>query len=107
VERLVTHVGIINRGSLKFQGLLASLVERQEASSRLVLHSSDNALALRVFLEDGLDASIENGKVVVEGVSAVQTGHLNRKLVALGIAVFELTPAGRDLERKFFKLIEE
>ncbi len=107
VERLVTHVGIINRGSLKFQGLLSSLIERQEIWSRLVLHSSDNALALQVALEDGLSARIENGRVVVECVSAVQTGRLSQQLAARGIAVFELIPAGRDLEHQFFKLIEE
>jgi ABC-2 type transport system ATP-binding protein len=105
VERLVTHVGIISRGTLRFQGPLAILADRNQADQQLILHTSDNPRALESLLASGWSARHEQGKILVQGVSAVQAGDLNHQLVMAGLTVLELTPVGRDLEHQFFDLI--
>ena len=105
VERLVTHVGIISRGRLKFQGPLASLAERQQALGRLTVHTSDNPGAFELLIGTGRSACLEQGRVLVQGVSPIEAGAINQQLVASGFTVLELTPVGRDLEHQFFDLI--
>lgn len=105
VERLVTHVGIISRGTLRFQGPLASLAGRNPADGHLTLHTSDNPLALERLLAKGWRARPEQGWILVEGVSSAQAGVLNHQLVVSGLSVLELTPVGRNLEHQFFDLI--
>ncbi len=105
VERLVTHVGIISRGTLRFQGPLASLAERNQADRQLTLHTSDNPRALEILLTSGWSARPEQGRLFVQGVSSIQAGALNQQLVMSGLTVFELTPVGQNLEHQFFDLI--
>jgi ABC-type multidrug transport system ATPase subunit len=104
VERLVTHVGIINRGELLFQGPLLSLIERRLASAALVLHSSDNARALVLLGEAGFKARMEGGKIFVNGVSPAGAASLNRTLVLSGLDIYELTTGGQGLENIFFEM---
>ena len=105
VERLVTHVGIISRGTLRFQGPLVSLAEQNQTDGKLILHTSDNPRALENLLGSGWRARLEQGKIQVLGVSSVQAGALNHHLVMSGLTVLELTPVGQDLEHQFFDLI--
>jgi ABC-2 type transport system ATP-binding protein len=107
VERLVTHVGVIHRGVLKFQGSLSAFTERRGAAAPFTLDTGDNPGALALLLEDGWKARLEQEKILLEAVSRLQAGAINQRLVSAGIAVFELTPAGNDLEHQFFELIEE
>jgi ABC-2 type transport system ATP-binding protein len=107
VERLVTHVGIIHRGHLKFQGPLTALADRQQAPGRLSLNTSDNPGALAWLLGTGRSACLEQGRVLVQVYSPLEAGAINRQLVSSGFTVLELTPVGRGLENQFFDLIED
>lgn len=76
IERLVTHAGIINKGTMIFQGSYASLAAKREASSETAIGSSDNERA-----------------------------RINRLLVERGVDVHEITTSRNDLERIFLDLI--
>ena len=105
VERLVTHVGVISRGVLKFQGPLSSLADRNPADRHLTLHTNDNPRALESLLATGWSARPEQGTIFVQGVPSLQSGAINHQLVMAGLTVLELTPVGGNLEHQFFDLI--
>ncbi|MEO8451508.1 MAG: ABC transporter ATP-binding protein [Gemmatimonadota bacterium] len=105
VERLVTHVGIIHRGALMFQGTLDSLVAKQEEASATALDTSDNSQALQILTGGGWPARLERGKVVVPRVTPAQIGQINRGLVTAGIDVHEIATGAKDLESIFLELV--
>src|SRR5215207_4649839 len=53
IEKLVTHVGIISRGEILFQGTLADLLSRRRQNSFVVFETNDEAKAGRIIREIG------------------------------------------------------
>lgn len=101
VARLVSHVGVIRQGELRFQGTLSSLLERRRRET--VLRTSDDGRAAGLIPS----ARRENGKVVTPHRSDAETAGMVRTLVAAGIDVHEVTPLAADLERLFLDLVED
>ena len=86
VARLVTHVGVIRRGELRFQGTLSSLLERERPE---------------VVLRTG------KGRLVVPFHSDAATAEVVRRLVQEGVDVHEVTALAADLEQVFLDLVED
>jgi ABC-2 type transport system ATP-binding protein len=108
IEKLVTHVGIINLGNLLFQGTLAELVNRQQQSSFIVFGTSDNQKALKVFEKANVAvARIEAGKIAVPFLAKETVARINELLVLNRIDVYEIQTAQNDLEKIFFDVISE
>src|SRR4051812_41684882 len=59
IERIVTHVGVIHQGTLRFQGTLDALRARQASASLTTLDSSNNTRAVSVAAAAGLDGRID------------------------------------------------
>jgi lantibiotic transport system ATP-binding protein len=106
VERLVTHVGIINRGVMMFQGPLASLVAKQQESSFTTIDTSDNRRAFQIIVEGGWAVRLERGKVIVPPLPPAELGRINRRLVLGGLMVHEIATGGKNLESMFLDLVE-
>lgn len=106
IEKLVTHVGIISRGKMVFQGSLNSLVSRQQKSSRLTLETSDLEKSFKVIRSLQLNGSIEDNKIILPVLSKDVIAGLNQKLVETGIDVYEMSPVKKDLESIFMELID-
>ena len=105
IEKLVTHVGIINRGALVFQGTLDALVARQAQSSYVTIDTSDNTRALRVIASNGGAARLDGGRVLMKPLPIEDVGRVVTSLVIAGIAVHEVTTLRKDLENIFLDLI--
>jgi ABC-2 type transport system ATP-binding protein len=105
VERLVSHVGILNRGALLFQGPLPGLLAKQREASVVTLETSDNARALAILAAAGWEARLEGGKVLVLGLPPARAGEVNRELVLAGLDVRELAIREVDLEEIFLTLV--
>jgi ABC-2 type transport system ATP-binding protein len=56
IERLVTHIGIINKGRMMFQGTLDELKRKQQQSLSVVLETSDPDVTRQILERDGLEA---------------------------------------------------
>jgi len=109
IEKLVTHVGIINKGELLFQGTLEALLHQQRTGSVIVLETSDPARALELLtgrLENGLNARIENGRIILPVVPKERIAGINRQLVRGGIDVYNISHLKNDLEAIFIDLIK-
>ena len=103
IQRLVTHVGIIHRGALQFQGTLDALLARQQQSSFTALDTSDNRKALEIAGLENLTGHLRE-RVLLRALSREEAGRLTTALAAGGVMVYEITTVHRDLESIFFDL---
>ncbi|GAB4091120.1 P-loop NTPase family protein [Flaviaesturariibacter terrae] len=102
IEKMVTHVGIIYKGRMLFQGSLAELHRFQQRGSRLFIRTSDNVAACRILEEHGPELSDEGLSVAYE--NAGQVAAINRRLTEQQLDVFLLHPRESDLEQLFIDL---
>ena len=102
VERIATHVGIINKGKLLFQGSLGALQSRMSRQKFLQIRTSDNVAAAAVLAEHG--AQTIQDYVMVPYRENTVTAAMNRKLVEQDIDVFLLQPQQNDLEQIFMDI---
>ena len=105
IEKVATHVGIIHRGALTFQGTLAALLARQSEASVTHLDTSDNGGALDVATRAGLAARLDGGRVIVRALSREEAGRLTSALVSRRLVIYEIATVRRDLEDVFLELI--
>ena len=107
IEKLVTHVGIISKGKMVFQGTLESLVSKQQHDSKLIVETSDIVSSVEILSKLQLTATIENGKIILPIPSKEMIANLNRQLINAGVDVFEMSPVKKDLETIFMELINQ
>ncbi len=103
IERLVTHVGIIRRGTMLFQGPFAELSEKRKTVT--IIATSDNNRALAVIKDAGFEIRLEQEKLLVPNSQPPDISRINRLLVEAGIDVHQIAPGGNDLEKIFLDLI--
>jgi len=103
VERMATHVGIIHKGKLLFQGTFNALQNMRIMKSYIQIDSSDNAAALKL-LSAEYGAEARNGYLVVPYKEKAVTAAINRKLVEHNIDVYSLQAQQNDLEQLFIDI---
>ncbi|RYY38791.1 MAG: ABC transporter ATP-binding protein [Chitinophagaceae bacterium] len=102
VEKMATHVGIIHRGRLRFQGTLTELHALQSGKSQLYLETSDNEAALHLLQGEG--AVRQNGHLVLPLGAKEDIARIARTLVHGDIGLFRLQPQQQDLEQLFMEI---
>jgi lantibiotic transport system ATP-binding protein len=107
IEKLVTHIGIINLGHLLFQGTLAELVNKQRQSSSIVFGTSNTQKALQIFEKNKISTRLESGKISVPVLDKETIARINAELVSNQIDVYEIQTIQNDLEKIFFEVISE
>jgi ABC-type multidrug transport system ATPase subunit len=105
VEKLVTHVGIINRGRLMFQGTLAELMNRRRENASVVFGTDDDAKAESVIRGLGLSPSAGPEGVAVRGLERERVAGVNQALVQSGVGVFQIGKVESDLEQIFLDMV--
>ncbi|MBK6397073.1 MAG: ATP-binding cassette domain-containing protein [Bacteroidetes bacterium] len=105
IEKLVSHVGIINNGAMLFQGTLSDL-KRQKLQASGVLFKTNDAIRSQMILkENGIDTQISDDSLIIPVFEPKQISLLNRKLMEDGIEVHEISPINNDLEKIFMNLV--
>ncbi|MBK8362623.1 MAG: ATP-binding cassette domain-containing protein [Bacteroidetes bacterium] len=105
IEKLVSHVGIINNGAMLFQGTLSEL-KRQKLQASGVLFKTNDAIRSQMILkENGIDTQISDDSLIIPAFEPKQISLLNRKLMEDGIEVHEISPINNDLEKIFMNLV--
>ncbi|MEP7164296.1 MAG: ATP-binding cassette domain-containing protein [Ferruginibacter sp.] len=105
IEKLVTHVGIISRGNMVFQGTLKDLINKQQQASSLIIETSDTEGSKAIIRSMQLNGTVENDRIMLPIPSKEVIAILNRQLVSSGIDVYEMSPVKKDLETIFMELI--
>ncbi|NJM52770.1 MAG: ABC transporter ATP-binding protein [Blastocatellia bacterium] len=107
IERLVTHIGIINLGNLLFQGTLDELIGKQQQSSFIQISTSDNQKARRIIEQNKVEARAESEKIEIPIIEREKIARINEQLVLSRIDVYEIQTVKNDLEKIFFDVISE
>ena len=107
IEKLVTHIGIIHKGNLLFQGTLADLIAKQQQSTFIVFETSDNERTLEIIKEQVSTAKIESNAVLLPVIKPGKIAEINKILVNNGVEVYQISTIKNDLEAIFFDVIGE
>jgi ABC-2 type transport system ATP-binding protein len=105
VERLASHVGILHRGRLLFQGPIDALRARQRATRSLLLRTDDDGAAQSLLAQGGHAARIEERCLVLPALDDADVVAIVRDLVDAGIGVREVGASRGDLESLFLEMV--
>ncbi len=107
IDKLVSHIGIINKGQMIFQGTLDDLKQKQQQSLSVVFETSDEGETRAVFARNGLQVSFKDGKFSMPALPKEQIARINRELVEGGVEVFEISVIKNDLETIFIDMVRD
>lgn len=102
IEKMVSHVGIISKGRMIFQGSLADLHLFQQKGSRIFINTSDNQMACNILQDHYPEKNEETLSVAFHNTR--QVADINRRLTRQGLDVYLLHPKKMDLEQLFIDL---
>lgn len=107
IEKMVTHLGIINKGTMLFQGTLTELQLKQTLGSVINFETSDFQKTSEIILSNGLAPAIVNGRVSIPMSGKETVAGLNRQFIHAGIDVYRISTVENDLESIFIDLIKK
>ncbi|NFA60700.1 ATP-binding cassette domain-containing protein [Clostridium sporogenes] len=102
IEQIATHVGIINKGALCFQGTIGELMGLGKEVTRIIAEPKEDAcIKLK---ELGYSLDVENNEILINKVK--NSARLNKELVSTGIDVYQLSQDKETLEEIFINIIK-
>jgi ABC-type multidrug transport system ATPase subunit len=104
VEKTATHVGIINKGSLLFQGNIEELQKMKSKNKKVMISTSDNNAALNIARNHFADAEIIGEEILINTDDKNKIAMLNNEIVHRGIGVYEISTMKNNLEDLFIEL---
>lgn len=105
IEKLVSHVGVINKGQMMFQGTLEALKNKQQENISIVFETNNNLQTMQIMRDNDLAPQVADGKVIIPAVSKNITAKIIQQLVNNGVEVYEAGIIKNDLEAIFMDLI--
>ena len=105
IEKMVSHIGIINKGSLLFQGTLSDLHLKQMLSSVIRFDTNDVIKTAEIILLNGTNPLIVNGHITIPLIDNEGIAGLVKQLVSAGVDIYQISTIKNDLESIFIDLI--
>ncbi|MEO8116769.1 MAG: ABC transporter ATP-binding protein [Bacteroidota bacterium] len=105
IEKLVNHVGVINKGILLFQGTLEELKSKQKETRHIIFETNNMEKTLEIFSANDLKGNIEDGKIILPSIPKKMINKLANQLIENDIEVYEISIVRNDLETIFMNLI--
>lgn len=105
VEKVATHVGIIHKGKLHFEGSIGELREQQKPSTLIEVNDSDKAAEILTNKEISIIGR-QNGTIKVEANERAVIHDINSSLVNAGLEVYQLSPQESSLEDLFMDITQ-
>ena len=102
VEKMVSHLGIIYKGRMLFQGTLPDLHKLQQKSSRIMINTSDNETALKLLQEYAPEREVNKFSIAFHDLK--QVALVSRILIQNNLDVYLIHPQEHDLEQLFIDL---
>jgi ABC-2 type transport system ATP-binding protein len=106
IEKMATHVAIIHKGKLLFQGALQELQQLKSQQSAIELEVSDT-LKAKTILKSFPIRHTNGTKVLIDFESRERIAEMNKTLVREGIDVYQLAMTQNDLENLFIQITSE
>jgi len=106
IEKMVTHIGIINKGSILFQGTLEELKWQQTMSSVIKFDTSNTAKATEIIVANGITPSGNGAYVTIPLIEKEKIAELIKQFVHADISVYGTNVIKNDLESIFIDLVK-
>jgi len=106
IEKMATHVGIIHKGKMLFQGPLQELQQMKTSQSMLEIETSNNSLAAQLLLPQ-YRVQEQEGLLVLPYGDKQETARINQLLVNQGLDVYAIHPRQSDLEQLFIDITSD
>lgn len=106
VEKMASHLGIIHKGKMLFQGPLNELHALKNKKAFVHINTSNNDAAFTL-LQSAFAVERVNGHIVVPYQDNGGTASVNRMLLTNNIDVFLLQPQQNDLEQLFIDITND
>jgi len=105
IERMATHVGIINHGELLFQG---SINDLEGMSKPAVQIETDNTVDAANYLSRNnyTVTEVTDTHIFVPYTTKQEAGKINKLLVDMGYTVYSITKQHKDLEKLFLDITQ-
>lgn len=104
VEKMATHVGIIHKGKLLFQGSLLQLQNLKSKQSAIEIEVNDAERAQQVLKEQFPVKQVNGTRLLLNYESRERSALLNKLLVQQGVDVYQLAITQNDLENLFIQI---
>ncbi len=103
IERTATHVGIINKGQLLFQGTINELHDLSKPAVKIETDNQEKAA--EVLTNAGAEIVQQDGQTIsVNFKTKADMGTMNTLLIQNGITVFSIGKERKDLENLFLDI---
>lgn len=107
VEKMATHVGIINKGKLLFQGPLQELQQMKTKQSAIEIEVNDTAKAAQLLNGHFPVKQVNGTRIMVDFESRERSAQINKLLVQQGVDVYQMAITQNDLENLFIQITSE
>ena len=106
IEKMVTDVGIINKGELILQGTINELRDLHKDQCKFHLETNNNQSALE-FLKSGYSVRNNKNELIVNCSSKEQFACIISDLVNINIGIYKAYAENKDLEQLFLGMTEK
>ena len=103
IERTATHVGIINKGELLFQGPIGDLQNLGKPLVRIETNNNEQAISA-LAMSNTTFVKKDEQAIYISFTDREQISHTNALLVKAGIAVYSIGKERQDLENLFLDI---
>ena len=104
IEKMVTHVGIINKGTILFQGTLEELQLKQVQTSFIGFETNNDEKAIDIIKAFDIRPIPSNGHISIPNIDKRLIAQINAQLVKENVDVYQITNIKNDLESIFIEL---
>jgi ABC-type multidrug transport system ATPase subunit len=104
IEKIVSHLGIINRGILVFQGSLEEL--HKISKKQILIQVSDPEKANKLLSENGYPSDLKDETIFTPYISNEITSEINKLLVINNHKVYSLSQSQENLENLFLSITQ-
>ena len=102
IEKMVSHLGILYKGQLLFQGPLAELRQLQQQGAKLLINTSDNERVMTLL--EAYNPRRDEDVIFLSLVDQQQVAAIQRTLTQHDVDIYLLQPQTNDLEQLFIDL---
>lgn len=107
IEKLVTHIGIINKGSLIFQGTVEELKQINRNANVIQIKTDNNSKAIFLLEKKYNVVNKEQHMLEVPFENNEQVASIAKLLVTADLGIHLLYVSSKDLENTFINFIEK
>jgi ABC-type multidrug transport system ATPase subunit len=104
IEKLVSHLAIINEGQLVYQGTFAALKLKQKELATIKIATNDLPKTYEILSAKGLSPIIKNNLIYISSIDSDEVSEVVKLLVINDLEVYQVANEEMDLESMFINL---